>query len=405
MDANIRALLTSSDPTDRKRGIQQLVQSGDPDTLNILHRLYKNDTDPGVRRLAAHYGKQLQEGSGDKSKPAKKAPRDPQGAQVALRKAMDNMLNLDYAAAKREAQRAFMLDPSLQHDEEAVNLAADITGAPAALAVERLMADAPGMGSAYAGGMALGEAPQGRVSWGKALLDVGIYAFLSTLPFLIMSLLFATVANAVLQDLDAPFNAFGFSISLSLAVFIFTALGLMIWMAIVHFCASSILKGRGYYTNLLHNTRNPLIVYLIVSTVIGVGGFFLLLGSGVSAFSDVFVEFAENVDPDTISYWLETGDSTALDRELAALDISNSDLEDVEQRMEQFQGINSLIQGINGLVWLGFMLWLSVSIGKTYAFGGGKGCASIILSYILPMVVMCGCAFCAFFLLGSMGQG
>ncbi|MEO0597964.1 MAG: hypothetical protein AAF126_17780, partial [Chloroflexota bacterium] len=230
MDANIRSLLTSADPADRIRGMEMLVQSGDPDTLKILHRLYKSDADPNVKAQAAAFGKQLQNGGGSSSseKPKKKAPRDPAGAQQALKAAENDLFNLDYESAKKNAQRAFMLDPSLQHDEYAVNLAADITGTMKAVAVDTLMQDAPRpTGSmAYAGTNMPGTA-QEQVGCMKALFDVSIYAGLQAILFLIGALAVSAFTNAILDALDVPLNTIPFAIAGTVAVFIFQALALM----------------------------------------------------------------------------------------------------------------------------------------------------------------------------------
>ncbi|MEL7436443.1 MAG: hypothetical protein AAFN11_21060 [Chloroflexota bacterium] len=343
MDANIRSLLTSADPADRIRGMEMLVQSGDPDTLKILHRLYKSDADPNVKAQAAAFGKQLQNGGGSSSseKPKKKAPRDPAGAQQALKAAENDLFNLDYESAKKNAQRAFMLDPSLQHDEYAVNLAADITGTMKAVAVDTLMQDAPRpTGSmAYAGTNMPGTA-QEQVGCMKALFDVSIYAGLQAILFLIGALAVSAFTNAILDALDVPLNTIPFAIAGTVAVFIFQALALMIWMAIVHFCATTILSGKGFYTNLLHNVRNPMIAYFIVSTVISFITFFALIGFSFGAITDVANAFGE-VDMDRLAVAIENGDDRAVERELLVMEeylLENAgDLEDFEQRLEQGQ--------------------------------------------------------------------
>lgn len=405
MDANIRSLLTSSDPNDRLRGMEMLVNSGDPDTLKILHRLYKTDTDPNVRAQAAEFGKQLQDGGNISEKPKKKAPRDPVGAQQALRAAESDLFNLDYESAKKNAQQAFLLDPSLQHDDRAVGIAADITGTPSSVAVDTLMQDAPRPTGtmAYAGTGMPGDAPQEQVGCAKALFDVSIYAGLQAALFLVGALIVSNIINALLDALDIPLNVIPFAIASTISVFIFQALALIIWMAIVHFCATAILRGSGFYTNLLHNVRNPLIAYFVVSTLIGTVSFFAFIGFSGLAMGDL-ADAVSQVDIERFVEAAEAGDERAMEAELAGVEavlLENADdIEALEARLTQGQALASMINLVNFVIGLGFLVWLSLKIGKTYDFGGGRGCIAIILSYIVPMVV-CGCAFFGLIFLAS----
>ncbi|MEL7433339.1 MAG: hypothetical protein AAFN11_05275 [Chloroflexota bacterium] len=400
MDANIRNLLTSSEAADRLRGMEMLVKSEHPDTLKILHKLYKSDSDQSVRAQAAQLGKQLQ--SGSSTKPKKKAPRDPAGAQQALQAAEDDLFSLDYENAKKHAQRAFMLDPSLQHDEHAKTIAADITGTSPDVAVNALMqnADRPISSAVYAGLDSTPSRRQGEVGWGKAFLDISIYSGLYALIFLIAALGVAVAINGIFDALDVPFNAVPFAIGNTIVVFFAIAIYVMIWLGIVHFCATSLLKGKGYYTNLIHNVRNPLIVSLVVPAILGiiwVVSSLSLIGVGV----DTATAFLNEIDYEYLVDVAESNDETALEiaieneleRASRVVQPSASEIDRLERGIEQAAGLGQILNIIQLVIAMGYLVWMSINIGKTYDFGAGSGCMSIILS-VFAYVFVCGCGFC-----------
>lgn len=382
MRKEIIALLKSSDPKERAKGIRQLAESNDPDSLKILGALYKKETHEGVKKLAAQVAHEL------KSKPvadefeqdlmqSNSAPRDPKQAKIYLEQAMDAIINLENDEAWKSAQKAFMANPDYADDDYAVGLAAEITGADRSIAVETLMRSQTNAAPEKAKRTLRKNNDSERVSWGKALVGVGIYSFLAGiiayLPFIFMGdLIFFLVdlGTATGDFTGIPSgsvslfaNGLGiYGIFVGLSTVVTTAIGLLITYSLVHFSATSILSGKGYFTNLLYNLRTPLIVMLIVSTLI----------SGLM----LYVYFSElPSDPAIWQYALETGD--------------NSVFEDFEAILPWVLALNCL----NLVISLGFTVWISMIIGKTYDFGGVKGCLSIIISSIIMGIVFCGCYF------------
>jgi hypothetical protein len=213
-----------------------------------------------------------------------------------------------------------------------------------------------------------------RVSWGKAMSGVAIYAVLVaafiTIPLFLLGTVITTIASA--YDPSIGGNSAGtmtivagiVGVSTLVGVFI----GIFIQYGLIHFSATTFLSGEGYFTNLLWNMRIPLIAQFLVQVAIyGIMMFMLF-----SSFS--------NIDTAAIEAVQATGDISYI------------------PGMDEQLGLINMLNGINTLVALGFTIWISMVIGKTYNFGGVKGCLSIIISNIVLVVAICGCYF-AFFMI------
>lgn len=383
MRKEIIALLKSSDPKDRAKGIKQLAVSDDPDALKILSAVYKKETHDGVKKLAAQVARELKDRDAiveESFDPAPAIPsatkRDPELAKMYLERAMSAVIDLKNDEAWEMAQRAFMANPDYAEDDYAVGLAAEITGAERSQAVETLMsATTNATAEKPKRGMSKNDAGD-RVSWGKALLWVGVYSVLvgiaSYLPFAFIGDLLQFLIEY--GDTTGEFAELGISpaqlstslgimgIVIGIGAMVMTFIGVLIQYGFVHVSATMILGGKGYFSNLLYNLRFPLIALFILQIVV----------------SGIMVYFIFSALPSDPAVW-----------EAAEISGDYSAFEDMENNL----GIFNILSGINGLISLGFTVWISMIIGKTYDFGGVKGCMSIIISSIIMGVVLCGCYF------------
>ncbi len=376
MDKEIIQLLKSSNPDDRIEGIKRLEASGHPDTVKILGALYKKETDPDVKARAAQVARKIKEGGSSAPAGAAKRSsgrRDPAAAKAHLEKAMDAMIAFQNDEAWVHAKKAFLADPELEEDDYAMGLASEITGADRTTAVETLLGG---------GGLAVEEKPKrggkakssdaaDRVGWGKALAGIGVYSLIVALaiaiPIALLGTAFTSIVAALAADPSIATATGGtFAILAAImAVFILigTFISVFIQYGMIHFSATTILGGDGYFTNLLWNMRIPLISQFIVQVLV----------LGIMVFL-VFSTFA-NIDPVAVEAALQTGDA--------------SYIPGFENDLGTIQAMN----GLNGLIGLGFTIWISMVIGKTYDFGGIKGCLSIIISSIMMFVIACSCSF------------
>lgn len=377
MNKEIIRLLKSSNPQDRIRGIRELEQSGHPDTIKILGSLYKKETDPNVKKLAAQTARKIKEAQANDPGFFDAAPTgsgyDPEQAKVYLERAMDCVIDLQAEEARQWGQKAFAADPDLANDEYAQGVAAEITGVDKSIAVETLMGNHNvGMSNKPKRGEKAKIGADERVSWGKALAGIGVYAVLvaivSALPFFV----FAGAMGSIIAAFDPSasseaavasgammFVAIGTAIASLIGVFI----GIFIQYGMVHFSATTFLGGRGYFTNLLWNLRIPLIAQFILQVLI-IGFMFTTL---ISAFA--------TIDPAALEAASNTGDLSYI------------------PGFEENASLINTLNLVNSLVSLGFAIWISIVIGNTYDFGGVKGCLSIIIANIVMFVAICGCYF------------
>lgn len=374
MRKEIIALLKSSDPKDRAKGIKQLAVSNDPDAMKILGAVYKKETHPGVKKLATQVAQDIKSREGNPV--ASNTKRDPKQAKIYLERSMDALINLKNDDAWKWAQEAFLANPDYAEDDYAVGLASEITGVDKSIAVETLMRNSTSPTLEKAKRSTRKNSDVEHVSWGKALTGVGIYSVLVGitfyLPFLLLGRFitfftdFGTTASELAEIGITPDQLSGslgmIGIITAISAVIATAIGVLIQYGMVHVSATMILGGNGYLTNLLYNLRIPLITQFLVQVAI----FGIMIFLIVSSF------------PSNPQVWESaqiTGDYSAF-----------------EDNGETTAILNAM-NGLNSLVSLGFTVWICMVIGKTYDFSGIKGCLSIIISSILMAVVMCGCYF------------
>ncbi|MDQ7026221.1 MAG: hypothetical protein Q9P44_11770 [Anaerolineae bacterium] len=231
MNSEIQSLLKSPLAEDRKRGVEMLAQSGDPDTLQILSALHKRERDVEIKQLIVEVGK------------AVKRQDDARGS-------FGSMIDDSYG----ELPDYYDFD------------------------------DKPKRKSKFY---------EDDTSWATALMDVGLYGLVTGGAAFIMMMFFIFVLGNIFQEIvNSPtFNPTGdvrmaqiadslSSLGLSLALFygvltaIFSMVFYVIWLGIVHLMATYALSGHGSYPGVLHRAFIPMVTWIIVSFVVGaVGGY------------------------------------------------------------------------------------------------------------------------------------
>jgi hypothetical protein len=223
------------------------------------------------------------------------------------------------------------------------------------------------------------KADETEVTWGTALLDVGLYGLFSgAITFLMMLFIIYVMGNAMQSLYNLPelrpedafmldqfLAAFG-TISLGVAILysIITAVGAIIqyfiWFGVVHIVSTMILNGRGTFSGLLHQVSIPMIVAMVISGLLSIG----------------YVYYTVSVM------------EQALMNPTAGQSIA-------------YNGATGLFYVVMMILSLGFSFWLSATIGSNYDFGTGRGCVSLIVSYIVLTIIACGCISFMTFALGN----
>lgn len=329
MSNDIRYLLRSQDPEDRKEGIKLLVRSNHPQAMEYVRRLYENDPDPDVRDLAA--------------------------------KAQQRLQQMQQQAAQQEPQ--FMDDPYADYD--------------------------------YAGDDKAKRAKRGEViddvGAGRAILDLVIMFVL--VAFVVFGLIF--VPTQILASAGEVVSAQAFSdpaLSGDLSEFspeditvVFDLLrsvgttfaivyGLiaatafivvnLVFFAMIHFVSTVILSGVGGFAGLIHRMTLPVIISFLVPFGFAFITVLLLANAVVGAGAAAAAA------------------TTSAEAELA-----------MEQALFQLLDLSNIIGVVQLVVTIGILFWYAFVIGRNYNFGTGKGCVSLILTYVLFAVIGCGCAF------------
>lgn len=149
IDDSLIMLLEHRDPAQRKKAIQGLAQTRNPDALPYLMMAHKSDADPHIRELAHKAGiyirKQAPAASSSSSKrsstPAAGGPvtqEDREWAETFLRQALDRHLRSDDEFAYRNALKALKRNPELMDDAETRAIVARITEKPEDEAIQYL---------------------------------------------------------------------------------------------------------------------------------------------------------------------------------------------------------------------------------------------------------------------------
>ena len=137
MSEDITTLLRSKNPAERKRGIELLTRSNNPQTQSILQKFYQTETTPELKSYAKKAMSYLAaQQTKSKSTPQKQKTQPVTGKQKEkqeqvnryLRNAEALMHEAHYMEARTAIKQAFQLNPELEHNPYAQQLAMDIYG-------------------------------------------------------------------------------------------------------------------------------------------------------------------------------------------------------------------------------------------------------------------------------------
>jgi hypothetical protein len=210
-----------------------------------------------------------------------------------------------------------------------------------------------------------------ETSWGTALMDVGLYALVSGSGVFLIMLFFISVMGGVFDAIaNSPSSSsygqydmaqvaeflqslgLAFALIYGLLVAAISAVSYMIWFGIIHLVSTMMLGGSGSYTGILHRASIPMIVWMVVSFVLGIVGAYFSFSYMANSLAD---------------YGTYAG----------LRDVSGANFMSV----------------LNAALAFGFTLWLASVIGNNYRFGMGKGCLSMIISYVVAILFACGCIY------------
>lgn len=153
IDDNLIALLEHRDPAQRKKAVQALAQTRNPDALPYLMVAYKSDADPHVRELAHKAGVYIRKNAPASSSSANASASttpgvitagvitqtDREWAETFLRQALDRHMRGDDEFAYRNVLKALKRNPDLQTDAETLEIVARITEKPEDEAIAYLL--------------------------------------------------------------------------------------------------------------------------------------------------------------------------------------------------------------------------------------------------------------------------
>lgn len=399
IDQQLIDMLDDPNPQVRSNAVKELAKTKSQEAVQYLAAIYKTDSDPEVRELARKGGlyikKKMTEEKWTGGDPDPDAvvdePEPVEEIEVSARAVesskgnMDTAMNLHVAGDDEKAatyvERAFTTNPNLKNDPYYLGLAATILGVPGNQVADLLLGD-------------IEYGPKGKpkrkrkvseddVSTEKVIIDLVIFWIVTAAILIIGTLiLFQLFSNLFDGVMSSPEFTEGMSaaeiaeaedqIAIALNVFlgaglittvvwsavysVFMVIGLLLQYALFHFSATSILGGDGTFKGLIHRLTN---FYTITYAA-----YFIFIYFMTFQFVNQFA-----LTPD--------------DPEAA------------------FRIMNMMSSGL----FLAFLVWvffLSKRIGSNYEFGTGKGCITIIISYVLMMAFVCACSVVFSTVMGQM---
>lgn len=421
-DPRLYTLLKHADAAKRKAAIQALARSKDPEAIPYLERVVDDDDDASIRDLADKAITYIQRNNIDNSEPpqmehkpasvvssgsildqytdepqsgfTRVSPADEERARRLLGSALDFNMRDQNAKAVKAVVEAFKINPNLKDDAYARGVAATATGLHVGEAVERVMdgsaltlfdpkSKAPKV-KRDIGGSPIGELPtrdsDGReageeldVSFASAMLDLAIYGLVNAVlvggaVFLLIYVILGSLPASLMRqelapnvpytfgDLVTMFNTVGVALLLFYSVLygVSQMIALFLQTAVIHWAATTFIKGEGTFSELLHRFS---VFYTLITPL-----------ALILPFAGGFIVGAMS---------------------------SNS-----TQAFNDGQNIGSIIN-------LGLSIYAiwgsSVRIGKTYKFGTGNGCLSLLVGTIMLGVLCCFLIFgLSYFLSGSL---
>ncbi len=381
VDTQLIQQLESRDPEQRKQAVKDLAKTKDRAALPYLASVFRNDRDSEVRELARKAGVYInkhtigepdiyddEEEENDNgyqplyvtnddvdaapaSSGAAQVPEvevtdlDRERARGLVQQALDIHMRGNNSRAIRYMQQAFKKDPTLMRDSYTKGLAATIVGSSADNAVQIILQGE----KRKTGGKLTDEADP---SWGDAFIDLAIYAaVLIGLSIFGQLVVVEALRTAVVNSPSAASYGFDptmFDMLLSSG-------------SVIAIVAGSLGAGVGSVLQLL---IQYFIIHMIAVTIMGGDGSMPRL----IRYCTLFLTF---LNPAMLVVFVGLT--------FLGLSLPESSL-----------GI-IVIASVG--VFLGISFWFSRLIGKAYRFGTGQGCAALVLSYVLPVLILCGCNF------------
>jgi hypothetical protein len=365
IDPIIFDLLRSSDAEQRKRGVKALARTEDREALRYLATLYQQDTDPEVRQLALVAGQHIKKrrafsyGVQDtgkstamletveikqdvpKQKPKNKADAKVIEAKALMDKAMGFVAHSDYARAQNLAYEAFEIMPQLGSDPYYAGLAAEIMGLSQKEAIKALQAGQPD----YEVGKGKRKVKKGAKSKPKMILSWKAFVLDSVIIFGISLVMEIMLRGYMAMDMNVLDILSGSGGSL---------LAIWVQFIMIYLAATSYLDGDGSFIDLFHDARLPLVLQTFV---------YIMAFSYLSDAAPSVIANPESVTPEILSVvWTFLGTVAA--------------------------------------AYFGYIVWISIVIGKTFGFNPFIGFVAIIwgngltwcfyysLIYFISMVFM-----------------
>jgi hypothetical protein len=339
IDAIIFDLIRSDDVEERKRGVKALARTEDREALRYLASLYKQDPDPEVRDLALLAGQHIKKRSAladwgtdtgksveklapveyktDEPKKKKNLPADANTskAKALLDNAMNFVMQSDYARAQDLAYEAFEIAPHIGKDAYYASIAAEIMGLPAPQAVKTLLEGQMDY--------AVGRKPKKSVRKSKQVLGWQAFLLDSVILFgisLVMEIMLRGYMYADMNPIDILASSGG------------SLLAIWVQFIMIHLAATSYLDGDGSFIDLFRAARLPLVLQ----------SFIYILAFGY--LSDAAPNLMANP---------EAFDPSALD-------------------------VVWTFVWIVLAAYIGYAIWITIIISKTYAFNVVNGCGAIV---------------------------
>ncbi|GAB1420486.1 hypothetical protein MASR2M15_05840 [Anaerolineales bacterium] len=379
---NILDDLFDDDPNVRKAALREIYESQNTDFVDDLLDFVSIEQNPKLQELGKKVLSSLQkigrdsqwlgdDSAGDTASPkSKTTPINPKArakAEQLLERATGLSMQGSNEAAYDVLEKAYQADPSIREDEYSMNVFKEITGkrtddaAYNFIMYERKdLLEAGGSKRKSKSGKFYGD----EVAWSDAITDLAIYwivtAGITVAAFVLIFLKFQQIMTSMdATRLNAPglevfYDFFGAGIAALIVYALLSSLlsviGLLFWYAVIHFVSTSFLNGEGTYRGLIKALTLWMTGFTVMNTVV------------VGIFYNFFLDAI-----------LANPNMTARD----------------------FSSILNMLLIISGIFSIVVALIISGRIGIAYDFGMGKGCASIIISYFLIVIIAIafGCAF------------
>lgn len=373
--------LRSPDPEIRRQAIIAIGRQKDPAALGPLADIYRNDPDPGLRELAYKAGRYIRNSGSETSEPvspsspsreASYTPPSHNVSPMAVERArgyfdhaVDAQVRGDDLRAIDLMGKALETNPDIRHDTMFVNMAMDLTGMGSSAAIATLADPGRRMELIQQRSGLVGAprrsvdkyAPRQDATWGGAIIDLSIYGLVNGavvfaslmvagefIGMMIRTMMMNAPSGMSASDIGFLANFDGRQLGLPLAGLygllygFVTTIALVITQGAVHIVATSIMGGEGTLVGLIRKTTlyytAAVAISLIVNLVVSV-----ISSNTTQAESLVF------------------------------------------------------LQGIPSFITFGLTIWAGKLTGDAYLFGTGRGCASILLGYLLIGLAFACCIF------------